>query len=54
MKGGCSYQTPIFKHKVIHRYIWKRKDERCELKSMLDYIAMDKKLKKDVLDAKAV
>lgn len=43
-----------FQHRMIHRYTWRRRDERGEQKSMIDYIAVDEKLRKDVLDAKVV
>ncbi len=41
-----------FQHKLIHKYMWR--DEKGEQKIMIDYIAMDEKLKKDVLDARVV
>ena len=39
---------------MIHRYTWRRRDERSEQKSMIDYIAPDQYLRKDVMDAKVV
>ena len=39
---------------MIHRYTWRRTDERDEQKSVFNYIAVDEKLRKDVLDTKAV
>ncbi len=38
---------------MIHRYIWRR-NERGGQKGMIDYIAVDEKLRKDVLYAKVV
>ena len=43
----------LFHHKMIHRFTLRR-DEMGEQKSMIDYIAVNKTLRKDVLDAKAV
>ena len=39
---------------MIHRYTWKRIDERGEQRSIVDYKAVDEKLRKGVLNAKAV
>ncbi|KAK3893161.1 hypothetical protein Pcinc_003002 [Petrolisthes cinctipes] len=39
---------------MIHRYTWKRRDERGEQKSLIDYVAVDERLRKDVYDAKVV
>ena len=50
---GLFLANPFFQHKMIHRYTW-RKDEKGEQKSMINYIAVDEKLRKDVLAAKAV
>ena len=55
----CRKRTVLSKHlfsayKMIHRYTWRRRDERGEQKSIIDYIAMDEKLRKDLLNAKAV
>ena len=44
----------FFQQKMIHRYPWRRKDVRDEQKNISDCIAVDEKLRKDVLDAKAV
>ena len=38
---------------MIHRYTWRR-DEKGKQKSMIDYISVDEKLRKDVSDAKTV
>ncbi len=40
----------FFHHKMIHRYIWARGDER----SLIDYIAVDNRLRREVEDAKVV
>ncbi len=50
---GMFLANTFFQHKVIHRYKWRREDgedDRC----MIDYIAVDERLRKDVLDAKVV
>ncbi len=39
-----------FQHKMIHRYTWARGNER----SMIDYIALDNRLRREVEDAKVV
>ena len=44
----------FFQHKMIHRYTWRRRDERGKQKSMIDYVIVDQKLRKDVMDAKVV
>ena len=51
---GLFLANTFFQHKLIHIYIWRRKDERGEQKSMINYIAVDERLKKDVLDARRV
>lgn len=38
---GLFWTSIIFWYKVVHRHTWKRKDERGELKSVIDYIAVD-------------
>ncbi len=40
----------FFQHKMIHRYIWARGNER----SMIDHIAVDNRLRREVEDAKVV
>ncbi len=40
----------FFQHKMIHRYSWARGDER----SLIDYIAVDNRLRREVEDAKVV
>ena len=44
----------FFEHKMIHRKTWKRRDERGDQMSVIDCIAVDEILRKDVLDAKVV
>ncbi len=44
----------FFQHKMIHRYTWRKRDDRREQKSLIDYIAVDERLKKDVHDAEVV
>ena len=51
---GLFLANTFFQHKQIHRYTWRRRDERGEQKSVIDYIAVDERLKKDVLDARVV
>ncbi len=40
----------FFQHKIIHRYTWARGDAR----SLIDYIAVDYRLKREEEDAKVV
>ncbi len=42
-----------FLRKMIHRYTWRRGDGG-EQKSLIDYIAVDERLKRDVHNAKVV
>ena len=51
---GLFLANTFFQHKMIHRYTWRRRDERGEQKNMIDYTAVDQKLIKDVMDAKVV
>jgi len=51
---GLFLANTFFEHKMIHRYTWRRSDEREEQKGLIDYIAVDERLRKDVLDARAV
>ena len=37
----------LFQYKMIHRYRWRRRDERGEQKRMIDYITMDEKFRKE-------
>ncbi len=47
---GMFPANTFFQHKMIHRYTWARGNER----SLIDYIAVDERLRKDVCDAKVV
>ena len=51
---GTVLSKHLFQHKMIHRVTWRRKDKRGEQNNMIDYIEVDEKLRKDVLDAKVV
>ncbi len=51
---GLSLGNTFFQHRLVHRYTWIRMDERDEQKSLTDYIAVDEKIKKDVLDARVM
>ncbi len=52
---GLFLANTFFQHKMIRRYMWRRKrDERGAQKSMLNYKAVDKKMRKDALNAKVV
>ena len=39
---------------LIHSYTWRRRDERGKQRSRIDYIAVDERLKKNVLDVQVV
>ncbi len=43
-----------FQHRLIHMYTWRRRDERGKQKGMIDHIAADERMKKDMLDARVV
>ncbi len=43
----------FFQHKLIHRYTWRR-GERGKQKSTIDYIAVDERIKKVVVDARVM
>ncbi len=47
---GLFLSNTFFQHKMIHRYTWARGDER----SLIDYIAMDNRLRREVEDTKVV
>ncbi len=47
---GLFLPNTFFQHKMIHRYTWARGDER----SLIDYIAVDNRLRREVEDAKVV
>ena len=49
---GLFLANTFFQHKLIHRFTWRRRDGRGEQKSMIDYIAVDDRIKKDVMDAR--
>ncbi len=43
---GLFLANTFFQHRLIHRYTWRKRDERGEQKSMIDYIAVDERIKK--------
>ncbi len=43
----------FIQHKIIHRYTWRRGND-CEQKGLIDYVAVDERLRKDVSDAEVV
>ncbi len=47
---GLFLSNTYFQHKMIHRYAWARGNER----SLIDYIAMDTRMRREVEDAKVV
>ncbi len=47
---GLFLMNTFFQHKMIHRYMWVRGNER----SLIDYIAVDNRHRREVEDAKAV
>ncbi len=47
---GLFLANTFLQHKMIHRYTWARGNER----SLIDYIAVDKRLKKGMEDTKMV
>ncbi len=51
---GLFLANPFFQHRLVHRYTWRRIDERDEQKSLMDYTAVDERIKKDVLDARVM
>ncbi len=51
---GLFLANTFFKHKMIHQYTWRRREDGREEKSLIDYIAVDERLRKDVMDAKVV
>ncbi len=50
---GLFLVNTYFQHKMIHWYTWRREDGGNE-KSLIYYIAVDVRIRKDVLDAKVV
>ncbi len=51
---GLFMTNTFFQHRLIHMYIWRRKGKRGEQKSMIDYIAVDERIKKEVVDKRVV
>ncbi len=51
---GLFLANAFFQHKMIHRYTWRRGEDGGEERSLIDYIAVDERIRKDVLDAKVV
>ncbi len=51
---GLFLANTFSQHRLIHRYTWRRRDERGKQKSMIDDIAVDERIKNDVLDARVV
>ncbi len=51
---GLFLANTFFQHKMIHRYTGRRREDGGEEKSLIDYIAVDERLRKDVMDAKVV
>ncbi len=51
---GLFLANTFFQHRLIHRYTWRRRDESGEQKSMIDYIAVDERIEKEVVDARMV
>ncbi len=47
---GLSLSNTFFQHKMIHGYTWARGNER----RLIDYIAVDNRLRREVEDAKVV
>ncbi len=41
---GLFLASMFFKHKMIHRYTWRRREDGREEKSLIDYIAVDERL----------
>ncbi len=51
---GLFLVNTFFQHKMIHWYTWRRREDGGEQKSLIDYTAVDERLREDVLDAKVV
>ena len=51
---GLLLANTFFEHRMIHRYTWRRRDAEEEQKRLIDYITVDERLKKDVMDARVV
>ena len=50
MLRGDILANTFLQHKLIHRHTWQGGNER----SLIDFIAIDNRMKRDVLDAKVV
>ncbi len=50
---GLFLTNTFFQHKNIHRYTWRRGNDY-QQKGLIDYVAVDERLRKDVCDAKVV
>ncbi len=48
---GLFLANTFFQHKMIHRYTWRRREDGGNEKGLTDYIAVDERLRKDVLNA---
>ncbi len=53
-KRGLFLANTFIRHRLVLRYTWRRMDERDKQKSLIDYIAVDERIKKDVLDARVM
>ncbi len=51
---GLFLSDTFFQHKMIHQCTWRRRDDRVEQKRLIDYTAMDRRLKRDAHDAKVM
>ena len=51
---GLFLANTFFEHKLIHRYTWRRLDGNEEQKGLIDFVAVDERLRKDVMDARVV
>ncbi len=51
---GLFLANTFFQDKIIHWYTWRRREDGGEEKSLIDYIVVDERLRKDVVDAKVV
>ncbi len=51
---GLFLANTFFQHKMIHLYTWRWREDGGDEKSLIDYIAVDERLRKDELDAKVV
>ncbi len=45
---GLFLANTFFQHNMIHWYTWRRREDRGDKKSLIDYIAVDERLRKDV------